>query len=153
MLTRVILPGAAVLAVALGAGCRNGSEPNRSSKPVTEPASKSAIPVIGHGAEVNLKEHLVAGKTTVFDFHSEQCPACVMLAPELDKLAEKRADLAIVKVDVNRPDVTGEIDWDSPVARQHKLESLPHLVIFDADGKQVAAGEEALARVAQWIEG
>ncbi|MBM3502172.1 MAG: thioredoxin family protein [Armatimonadetes bacterium] len=114
-------------------------------------ASSSGVPVIGRGEEVTLEEHLVSGKTTVFDFYSEQCSACMMLAPELEKLAAKRSDLAIIKIDVNRPDVTDTIDWDSPLARQHKLESLPHLVIFDADGKQIASGEEAYSRVTQWI--
>ncbi len=132
-------------------GCQN-SPGMAATEPPTEGKSDSAVTVVGHGAEVTLEEHVVAGKTTVFDFYSEECPACMMLAPELDKLAAKRPDLAIVKVDVNRPEVKDRIDWDSPVARQHRLEALPHLVIFDAEGKQVASGEEAFAQVTRWMD-
>ena len=144
---------AVVAGVLLLSGCLSSTGTQASPTAGAQTEATSDLPVIGHGAEVDLKEHLVSGKTTVFDFYSEQCPACMMLAPELEKLAAKRPDLAIVKVDVNRPDVRDRIDWDSPVARQHGLDSLPHLVIFDADGKQSASGEEALQRVAQWIDG
>jgi len=151
---RVVVVGLAVVGlIALTAGGCPGNKTPEAPPVKDQPAEASAtLPVIGHGAEVDLKEHLVAGKTTVFDFYSEQCPACMMLAPELEKLAAKRSDLAIIKVDVNRPEVKDKIDWDSPVAQQHKPESLPHLVIFDPDGKESASGDEAQARVMQWIE-
>jgi len=149
---RALVAGTALLALAAALqGCRAGAPRESSATPPVGTSPEVSLPVTGHGDEVKLEEHLVAGKTTVFDFYSEQCPACMMLAPELEKLAAKRPDLAIVKVDVNRPDVTDRIDWDSPVARQHNLESLPHLVIFDADGKEVASGEEAFRRVTDWL--
>ncbi|MBM3476782.1 MAG: thioredoxin family protein [Armatimonadetes bacterium] len=107
--------------------------------------------VVAHGEKVNLREHLVRGKTTVFDFYSEYCPACMMLAPELDKLAAKRPDMAVVKVDVNRPEVRGQIDWESPVVQQHGIDTLPHLVLFDAHGKQTASGPRALDEVVGWL--
>jgi thiol-disulfide isomerase/thioredoxin len=130
------------------------TKPSGTSTPPQSPKQEGAggIKVIGRGEEVKLEEHLVAGKTTLFDFYSEQCSACVMLAPELEKLAARRSDLAIVKVDVNRPSVTDEIDWDSPVARQHKLESLPHLVLFDPSGHKTAEGDAAYEQVAGWLE-
>jgi hypothetical protein len=44
--------------------------------PVTEPTAAANEKVIGHGAELNIKDHLVSGKTVIFDFFSEYCPPC-----------------------------------------------------------------------------
>jgi len=148
-----VTAGVLLAAAALLVGCRAPESTESSARPpAVEPKAASPALVIGHGQEVEVKEHLVAGKTTIVDFYSEFCPACVMLAPELDKLIEKRPDLALVKVDVNRPDIKDQIDWESPVARQYKLESLPHLVVFDAEGKEVASGDQAMDRVMGWLE-
>jgi len=120
------------------------------SAPTSDSATQTAS--IGHGEEIVIEEHLVRGKTTVVDFYSDYCGACVLLSPELEALAADRGDIALVKVNVNRPDVRGQIDWDSPVARQHGLESLPHLVIFDESGKEEARGDEALEMVFGWLD-
>jgi len=128
-------------------GCSKKAESTaRTSAPVAE------IAVIGHGEKVKLTDHLVPGKTTVVDFYSEYCGGCQMLAPELEKLVRQRPDIAVVKVDVNRPEVEGRIDWDSPVAQQYGLESLPHLVVFDPDGTVKASGDRALDLVLGWLE-
>lgn len=116
-----------------------------------EGAAKPAVPAhISHGSEINLKDQLVAGKTTIFDFYSDYCPPCRELAPQLEKLHRARADLAVVKVDINRPGTKG-IDWRSPVARQYDLNSIPHLVIFGPDGRKLAEGDEAWAMVDRWL--
>ena len=84
-------------------------------------AKKDTKPAkIAHGAKVDIKEHLVAGKTTIVDFTSEYCPPCRYFSPLLDELHAAREDLAVVKVDINRPDVRG-IDWDSPVVAQYGI--------------------------------
>ncbi len=92
---------------------------------------------IAYGKEVNLADYVVPGKTTVFDFTSHYCPPCEKIAPELDKLHAKRADIVVVAVDINRPDVKG-IDWSSPTAKQFKLGSIPHFKVYGPDGKLVA---------------
>jgi len=106
---------------------------------------------VSHGQEVSLAELAVPGKTTIFDFTSEYCPPCRAIAPKLEKLHAGRADIAVVKVDINRPDVKG-IDWKSPVARQYALRSIPHFKVFGPDGKLVAEGDEARAMVGKWLE-
>jgi thiol-disulfide isomerase/thioredoxin len=114
--------------------------------------TKGAKPAhISQGQEVQLADYLVPGKTTVFDFYSEYCPPCRAIAPRLEELHMARADIVVVKVDINRPGVKG-IDWKSPVARQYKLESIPHFKVYDPDGKLQAEGDEAYDLVTSWLK-
>jgi len=106
---------------------------------------------IAMGAEVALADYLVPGKTTIFDFTSEFCPPCRAIAQRLDQLHAARADIAVVKVDINRPDVKG-IDWKSPVAVQYKMQSIPHFKVYGPDGKLVAEGKAARPMVEAWFE-
>jgi thiol-disulfide isomerase/thioredoxin len=129
------------------AGCGKARE---TPEPSTE-SSAGAHDVISHGERVDLEDHLAAGKITVFDFSSEYCPPCVVLGPELEKLDARRDDLAVVTVDINRPGRTG-IDWQSPVARQYFLRSIPHFIIYDADGRRMAEGRQAAEKVFGWLE-
>ncbi|MBI2299950.1 MAG: thioredoxin family protein [Armatimonadetes bacterium] len=62
---------------------------------------------ISHGEKVKLEEHLTQGKTVVFDFSSSFCPPCREFAPRLEALDDKRDDLVVVTVDINRPDRQG----------------------------------------------
>lgn len=97
----------------------------------TEPA------IVSHGQAIQLTDYLVPGKTTVFDFTSQYCGPCQRYTEPLHKLHAARPDIAIVKVDINRPETKG-IDWKSPVAAQFKLHSIPHFKVFGPDGKLIA---------------
>jgi thiol-disulfide isomerase/thioredoxin len=98
-------------------------------------ATKAAEPlIVSHGDTVNLTDYVVPGKTTVFDFTSKYCGPCQAYNEPLHELHAQRADVAVVKVDINRPDVKG-IDWQSPVAKQFDLHSIPHFKIYGPDGK------------------
>jgi len=100
------------------------------------PASGADVEVISHGREVVLEDHLVAGKYVLFDFYADWCGPCRALEPYLVGLAERHADrLAVRKVDI--------INWDSPVARQHRLSSIPYLALYGPDGRQLASGDAA----------
>lgn len=92
---------------------------------------------IAHGETVQLADYLVPGKTVIFDFTSRFCPPCRAYEEPLHQLHTSRADVVVVKVDINRPDVQ-RIDWQSPVARQYKLQSIPQFKIYGPDGKLVA---------------
>jgi len=94
------------------------------------------------GAEIDLKQFLVAGKINIIDFYSEFCPPCVRIAPYLEQLVEKSPDKVVIKIDINRPGIRG-IDWGSPLARQFNLNSIPHFKIYDEEGSQMAEGGEA----------
>ena len=103
------------------------------------------------GQTLDLKSLPVKGKTTVVDFFSQYCPPCMQLAPLLEQLAQKRSDLVIKKVNIQRPEVSGHIDWQSPLAKQLGLRSIPHFMIFDGKGKVTAQGQEATKQVIGWL--
>lgn len=105
---------------------------------------------ISQGQKVDLSQFLIKGRITIFDFTSEYCPPCRGYADPLYQLHRKRTDVAVVKVDINRPEIH-RIDWESPVAEQYELRSLPHFKIFGADGKLLAEGQEARQVVDNWI--
>jgi thiol-disulfide isomerase/thioredoxin len=102
------------------------------------------------GQTLDVKSLVVRGKTTLIDFYSPFCPPCVRLAPIMAKLAKKRPDLAIRKVNINRPGVNG-IDWRSPLAQQYQLRQVPYFMIFDSQGQPVAQGREAFETLAGWL--
>ena len=103
------------------------------------------------GQALDVNSLIVKGKTTLIDFYSPFCPPCVRLAPIMAKLAKKRPDLAIKKVNINRPGVNG-IDWRSPVAQQHQIRQVPFFMIFDPQGQLVAQGREAAETVGGWLK-
>ena len=105
----------------------------------------------GHGGEtLDLKPLLTKGKTTLIDFYSPFCPPCMRLAPVMEQLAAKRPDLAINKVNINRPEVRG-IDWRSPLAQQYQIRQVPYFMIFSPQGKLVAQGQDAVEQVKRWL--
>jgi thiol-disulfide isomerase/thioredoxin len=107
------------------------------------PAVPADVKVITHGEKVELAEHTVAGKYTVFDFYAPWCPPCRVLGPALERLAARRPEsLAVRKIDI--------VDWTMPVAAQHRIESLPYLILYDQGGRRMAEGEDvfdALVRI------
>lgn len=107
--------------------------------------------VIGQGERVELEKYIPEGKTTIVDFYSEYCPPCRALSPRLEKLAQSRPDIFIIKVDINRPGVHG-IDWQSPVAQQFQLRSIPHIRIYGPNKQLQVEGREAYMQILQWIE-
>jgi hypothetical protein len=114
--------------------------------------TKARLPIqISYGQRIALKDYFVTGKTTIFDFYSEYCPPCRALRPLLRKLHRQRDDIAVVKVDINRPGVVG-IDWTSPVAEEFGLHSIPHLEIYSPDGTLQSQGDKAQSLVMNWIK-
>jgi thiol-disulfide isomerase/thioredoxin len=107
--------------------------------------------VISYGKEVALADYLVTGKTTVFDFYSENCPTCRGLAPGVEKLHATRDDIAVVLVNIDRPGAKG-IDWDSPVSLQYNLPSTPQFKVYGPDGKLKAEGKAAYGMVTGWLK-
>jgi thiol-disulfide isomerase/thioredoxin len=103
------------------------------------------------GSALALQNLPVKGKITVVDCWSPCCPPCLRLAPYLEKLAQKRRDLEIIALNINRPEVQGAIDWQSPLAKQLGLHSIPHFLIFDAQGRLASQGAEARQQVLGWL--
>jgi thiol-disulfide isomerase/thioredoxin len=138
---RVFLVGVVLLfAAILGVSC------SETRKPGTVETGPGGEKIISFGQEIKIENYLVAGKTVIFDFYSEYCPPCRLLSPRLSKLAEKRKDIVLIKVDINREGTSG-IDWGSPVAQQFNLHSIPHMKIYSPEGKLDAEGDPARDRV------
>jgi thiol-disulfide isomerase/thioredoxin len=98
------------------------------------PGLAADVSTITHGREVDLEDHLVPGKFVLFDFYADWCGPCRSLEPKLLDLAGRHDDrLALRKVDI--------INWDSAVARQYRLSSIPYLVLYGPDGNRLAAGD------------
>ncbi len=106
--------------------------------------------VVGQGQPITLEDYLAEGKTTIVDFYSEYCGPCVQIAPQLEALAAQRQDIRVVKVDINRPGMRG-IDWQSPLAQQFALRSIPHFKVFGPQKQLIAEGDAAQALVMQWL--
>jgi thiol-disulfide isomerase/thioredoxin len=144
-MTRVLksLPQLLVLAALLSLGLGSSGAGAGSM-----PEANAANP----GQTLDVKSLSVKGKTTVIDFYSPFCPPCVQLAPIMAQLAAKRPDLAIQKVNINRPGVQG-IDWRSPLAQQYQIRQVPYFMIFNPQGELTAQGREAAESVERWLQG
>jgi thiol-disulfide isomerase/thioredoxin len=103
------------------------------------------------GQTLEVKSLAVRGKTTLIDFYSPYCPPCVRMAPVIAQLAAKRPDLAVKKVNINRPEASG-IDWRSPLAEQYQIRSVPYFMIFSPQGKLVAEGHDAFMTLKRWLQ-
>jgi len=118
----------------------------------TENSTKGVNPLhISFGQEIKLEDYLVSGKTTVFDFYSQYCPPCRALAPYLEMLHKTHDDISVVVVEINRPGVQ-RIDWESPVAKEYQLSSIPYLRIYDAEGRLAVDGDEARTKIDDWLK-
>ena len=75
----------------------------------------------------NFNETISSGLVLV-DFYADWCGPCKMIAPVLEQIAGERADLKIVKLNV---------DEESQVAQKFGVMSIPTLILFK-DGTQIA---------------
>jgi thiol-disulfide isomerase/thioredoxin len=99
------------------------------------------IQIVSKGEPLNLRDYLVVGKYTLFDYYADWCPPCRQLSPRLEELARQHANLALRKIDI--------VSWSHPVARQQGVTDLPYLRLFDPEGKLVAEGDAVLDSLQQ----
>ncbi len=93
----------------------------------------AGISRITRGERVELSEHLAPGRYVLVDFFADWCGPCRALEPHLEALAAGHGeDLTVLQVDIVR--------WGSPVAEQYRIRSIPHLKLFDPDGRLIAEG-------------
>jgi thiol-disulfide isomerase/thioredoxin len=110
-----------------------------------------AINAFNPGAEFDVESYLQKGKINIVDFYSDYCPPCRQISPLLKKLDRRRSDLVVLAVDINRKEVKG-IDFFSPLARQYKLNAVPHFRIYDAEGDLDKEGQEAHIEVLRYLD-
>jgi len=99
---------------------------------------------------VNLETMLVKSKTNIVDFYSDYCGPCRRISPLLKKLDDRRGDIAVIKIDINRAGYKG-IDWQSPIAKQFKLQRIPYFIVVSPWGKLMCEGKEAYDYVVQQL--
>jgi thiol-disulfide isomerase/thioredoxin len=102
------------------------------------------------GEMTDIKELIQPGKTTIFDFYSDYCGPCKRISPRLQKLDQMREDIVVVKININRKNVRG-IDWNSPLARQYNLSSIPYFMVYDSQGNQTHEGSTAWRLIYQLL--
>jgi thiol-disulfide isomerase/thioredoxin len=134
----------ALLILVLAVGCSRGaSQEDGEYAPVINKDNP--------GETLEITEHLVPGKITIFDFYSDYCPPCKTISPMLTELDKARPDIAVKKIDINRKGKTG-IDWQSPVVEQYKIKSVPFFMIYDEKGKLTASERKASEKVFEYID-
>ena len=58
-----------------------------------------------------------------------------MLAPQLEALVKEHPTAKLRMIDID--------DWSSDVARQHRIDKIPHLVLFE-NGRPTISGRDAV---------
>ena len=110
---------------------------------VAASAGAADVKHISRGGRVDIEDHLAADKYTLVDFYAKWCGGCRAVAPKIKRLARKHEDaLAVRKVDV--------VNWNSAVAKQYRIESLPRLDLYAPDGERLASG--SASRVLRKLE-
>ena len=96
-----------------------------------------------HASQADFDNAVLNAKGTVLvDFFATWCGPCKMLAPVLEKVADKHPDVKIVKVDV---------DQSSDLASKYGVMGVPTMIVFKdgqiankAVGYKNEAGVEAM---------
>lgn len=88
------------------------------------------------GDAIDLRDHLVEGKYTIFDFTAEWCAPCRVLTPKLENMVKMRPDeIALRFVDI--------VDWKSEMAqlatKDYKLKGLPYVRVYAPGGTFLGA--------------
>ena len=112
-------------------------------KQYMDQTEKKYVDIRHNGAEITVQELAVPGKITVVDFYADWCAPCRKIAPYLVKLSEQHPDIVVRKVDI--------VNWNSPVAKQWKLRSIPNMRVYDRNGKQVGEPTHDLRQIVQYV--
>lgn len=94
------------------------------------------------GERIDIKNSLVFGRYTIMEFTSEYCGKCKAMQPLLETLSLTRPDIAVRSFDIDRSGSEG-IDWDSPLAKQYNIHSIPAYIVFNDKGVKISDGNIA----------
>lgn len=97
-------------------------ERQKSLKRAALSASK-ILKVVKQGEAVDLQKYAVPGGVTLFDFTAEWCGPCKKLGPQLEKFVLQTENVYLRVIDIK--------SFGSPVAKQHKIQGIPAVWIYD----------------------
>ncbi len=136
---------AAGLAAELAQQKRAGPPGRYQPPPEDQPAPSSKVMIISNGGKrVELAELLVPGKITVIDFYANWCAPCRKLSPSLEAIANENEHVYLRMVNI--------VNWESEVAGQYGLHSIPNVRVYDRQGRLVgepSANGHVIARLIQ----
>ena len=95
-------------------------------------ASSADLKVLTNtGAALDVTEHVVPGKVTVFDFFAVWCGPCKTVDQAMSEILNQAPDVAYRKINI--------VDWTSDAAKRYlgKVPELPYVMIFGKDGQEV----------------
>lgn len=137
-----------LVAMVLALGC--GAQPSTSGgAEELPPPDLQLVNRSRPGEAMDLRACLSKDRVTLVEFFSDQCPPCREMERVMEYLAEHDRDLAIRRVDIDRAGHSG-IDFDSPLAEQYGVDTVPSFRIYSADGRLTAQGSAAKDQVRQW---
>ena len=87
---------------------------------------------------------LIKNGVVLVDFYATWCGPCKMLSPELEKLAEKRNDVTVLKVD---------IDQFEEIAAMYNVRVVPTIILFkDGANLSVSTGFKPVASLERFVD-
>jgi thioredoxin 1 len=90
---------------------------------------KPSTPTLAASTAEEFHRALGSGRPTVVDFGSNRCIPCIRLRPVLHALKDAHGD----RINV----IFMEINDNGDLARQYRVQLIPTLIFFDADGREV----------------
>jgi len=101
-------------------------------KPLTEEEKKGLdIVVVKGGGKIKFKDHLAAGKITIFDFYADWCGPCRVFSPKVERFIKDNPNVSLRKVDI----VTWKSELSKQLTKDYQMPALPFILIFDEKGK------------------
>lgn len=126
--------------------------PEAGEGPIPPASCPREVCEITNGNPVDIADYVDPEAKTIVMIFSPFCGPCKAVRPHLERLAEKKSDYVLRKIDINRPGTMG-IDFRSPVARQYKVMQVPTVFVMNRDKEVEIQGQEALNQLMAEAQG
>jgi len=97
------------------------------------------VEVRNNGAAIRVGDLVVPGKVTLVKFSATWCGPCQQFAPILHQYVEKEPDVFLCDVDIGT--------WDTPVAAQFQIHSIPRVDVYGRNGAFVGTTGGSVSEV------
>lgn len=105
----------------------------------------AAVATLNNGGKpLDLEDLNVPGGIMVFSFYADWSAEAGALDPGLRKLAEREEGVFLRRINI--------LGWDTPLARQYDLRSLPAVWIYNGQGELMASGLKDLEGIVNAVE-